>query len=85
MAEASMVHDTETRDLMALVAKRQSEAVQSVAQLARDPAQAFAVYQTAATVALGAACGAYGAWKGRKVQDPIEFAEVILQMMKEAR
>lgn len=86
MAEkAKMVHDQETRDLMRLLHERQSAAINSVVQLARDPAQAFALHQTAATVAIGGAAGAYGAWQGKTIEDPIAFAETILSLMREAK
>ena len=79
-----MVFDVETRDLMNLVRRRQSEAVALVVQLARDPAQAFAIHNAAATAAFGGACGAYSCWKGEPMGDPLDFADAIISLMKEA-
>lgn len=48
-----LVMDDETRDLCRLACDRQRDAIMSVVQLARDPAQAYAIYQAAASEAFG--------------------------------
>lgn len=79
-----LVMDTETRDLIALAMKRQSEAVYSVLQLAGNKAQAYAIAQAAASAAIGTAAGALTAWQeiDPKSVDPLDVALAVVSTMK---
>ncbi|RFC65038.1 hypothetical protein DYI37_04005 [Fulvimarina endophytica] len=81
-----MIPQTEA-DLLNLIAKRVTEAMTSVIQLAETPEQAFVFASMGHTSALGCLAGAYANFAGLDLNevDPVDVAETILRLGRETK